>query len=58
MRRFETAESGFDGSKPRFGHEIAVRRYRPIRKFGRLVFGFFDKGAAHAGYRAAQGYAA
>ena len=51
VRRFETAESGLDGSKPSFGHEIAVRRYRPVRKFGRLVFGFFDKCAAHAGYR-------
>jgi hypothetical protein len=28
LRRFETAKSGFDGSKPGFGHEIAVRRYR------------------------------
>ena len=43
--------SGLDGSKPGFGHEIAVRRYRPVRKFGRLAFGFFDKRAAHAGYR-------
>jgi hypothetical protein len=50
VRRFETAESGLDGSKPGFGHEIAVRRYRPVRKLGRLIFGFFDKRAAHAGY--------
>jgi hypothetical protein len=58
VRRFEKAESGLDGRKPRFGHEIAVRRYRPVRKFGRLAFGFFDKRAAHAAIGAAQGYAA
>jgi hypothetical protein len=34
VRRLETAESGLNRRKPRFGHKIAVRRYRPVRKFG------------------------
>jgi len=49
VRRLETAESGLDGSKPGFGHEIAVRRYQPVRKFGRIVLGFLDERAAHCG---------
>ena len=49
VRRLETAESGLDGRKPCFGHEIAVRRYRPVRKFGRVVLGFLDERAAHFG---------
>ena len=33
VRRFETAESSLNRRKPRVGHKIAVRRYRPVRKF-------------------------
>jgi hypothetical protein len=46
VRRLETAECSLDCCKPRFGYEIAVRRYRPVRKFGRVVFGFLDERAA------------
>jgi hypothetical protein len=56
--RFEAADSGLDGSKLGFGHEITVRRYWPVRKFDPIVFGFFNKRAAHAAIGAAQGYAA
>ena len=33
--------------KPRFGHKIAVGRYRPVRKLGHVVLGFLDDRAAH-----------
>jgi hypothetical protein len=37
VRRLEKVECGLDCCKLGFGYEIAVRRYRPVRKFGRLV---------------------
>ena len=49
VRPLETVESGLNGGEPRFGHKIAVRRYRPFRKFGVAVLVFFDEGAAHCG---------
>jgi hypothetical protein len=49
VHRLETAESGLNGRKPRFGHNIAVRRYRPVRKIGFVVLAFFDERAAHCG---------
>jgi hypothetical protein len=47
VRRLETAQGGLNGRKPRFGHKIAMRRYRPVRKFGLVIFVFSDEGAAH-----------
>jgi hypothetical protein len=49
VRRLETAESGLNGRKPRFGHKIAMRRYRPLRKFGLVVLVLLHEGAAHCG---------
>jgi hypothetical protein len=56
VRRLETAESGLDCCKPSFGNEIAVRRYRPVRKFGRLVFSLLDERSAHGSYRCCTGF--
>ena len=53
-RRLETAENCLDGRQPRFGHEIAVRRYWPVRKFGRIVLGFLDERTAHRGFAKAR----
>jgi hypothetical protein len=47
VRRLETAQGGLNGRKPRFGHKIAMRRYRPVGKFGLVVLVFSDEGAAH-----------
>jgi hypothetical protein len=41
-------------ASPRFGHEIAVRRYWPVRKFGRIVLGFLDERTAHRGFAKAR----
>jgi hypothetical protein len=54
VRRLETAENCLDGRQPRFGHEIAVRRYWPVRKFGRIVLGFLDERTAHRGFAKAR----
>ena len=54
MRRFEAGESGLDVGKSRFGHEIAVRRYKPVRKPDRVVVCFLDERAAHCGLPGAE----
>ena len=45
LRRFEPVQSGLNGSKPRFGYEIAVGRYRPVGESDRIVVGFPDERA-------------
>ena len=49
--RFEAAESRLDRSETLRRHEIAMFGYGTIGEIGRRIFNFFDKGAAHRGYR-------
>ena len=54
MLRFETGESSLDVGKSGFGHEIAVKRYKPVRKPGRVIVWFLDERAAHCGLPGAE----
>ena len=47
MRRFKAAEGRFNGCKSRLGHEIALRRYRPVRTSDCVILSFLDERAAH-----------
>jgi hypothetical protein len=47
VRRLETVSAASMPGKASFGHKIAVRRYRSVRKPSPIVLGFLDEGAAH-----------
>jgi hypothetical protein len=55
VRRLETAESGLNRRKPRFGHKIAVRRYRPVRSSAVPLSSSFTKARLTVGYRCCNG---
>jgi hypothetical protein len=47
MRRFKARESSLDLGQSGFGHEVAMKRYRPVRKSGFVAVCFPYERAAH-----------